>query len=212
MDNMMKKAVVFIALLCFFAACRKTEPPQSGEPHVPYQPTYEVGDYYRNDTLEGIVFWMYGAHNGLMVSLDETCLPWCLPGNINCETGATNPYEGWNNTNILMDVYDMSHYPAIQWSYLKNTWNLVNYPHRKIVNKQWYVPATTELRYLLQNQAAVNATLDSLGYPTLEDKTYWSSTELGTRSAAASRMQDSSIVVSESVKDQEFYVRAIRNF
>lgn len=208
----MKKAVVFIALLCFFAACRKTETPQGGEPNVPYQPTYEVGDYYRNDTLEGIVFWMYGAHNGLMVSLDETCLPWCLPGNINCETGATNPYEGWNNTNILMDVYDMSHYPAIQWSYLKNTWNLVNYPHRKIVNKQWYVPATTELRYLLQNQAAVNATLDSLGYPTLEGKTYWSSTELGTRSAAALRMQDSSIVVSESVKDQEFYVRAIRNF
>ena len=212
MDNMMKKAVFFIALLCFFAACRKTETPQGGESHVPYQPTYEVGDYYRNDTLEGIVFWMYGARNGLMVSLDETCLPWCLPGNINCETGATNPYEGWNNTNILMDVYDMSHYPAIQWSYLKNTWNLVNYPHRKIVNKQWYVPATTELRYLLQNQAAVNATLDSLGYPTLEGKTYWSSTELGTRSAAALRMQDSSIVVSESVKDQEFYVRAIRNF
>ncbi len=209
---MMKKAVFFIALLCFFAACRKTETPLSGESHVPYQPTYEVGDYYRNDTLEGIVFWMYGAHNGLMVSLDETCLPWCLPGNINCETGATNPYEGWNNTNILMDVYDMSHYPAIQWSYLKNTWNLVNYPHRKIVNKQWYVPATTELRYLLQNQVAVNATLDSLGYPTLEDKTYWSSTELGTRSAAALRMQDSSIVVSESVKDQDFYVRAIRNF
>lgn len=208
----MKKAVVFIALLCFFAACGKTETPQGGESHVPYQPTYEVGDYYRNDTLEGIVFWMYGAHNGLMVSLDETCLPWCLSGNINCETGATNPYEGWNNTNILMDVYDMSHYPAIQWSYLKNTWNLVNYPHRKIVNKQWYVPATTELRYLLQNQVAVNATLDSLGYPTLEDKTYWSSTELGTRSAAALRMQDSSIVVSESVKDQDFYVRAIRNF
>lgn len=212
MDNMMKKAVVFIALLCFFAACRKTETPQGGEPNVPYQPTYEVGDYYRNDTLEGIVFWMYGAHNGLMVSLDETCLPWCLSSNINCETGATNPYEGWNNTNILMDVYDMSHYPAIQWSYFKNTWNLVNYPHRKIVNKQWYVPATTELRYLLQNQVAVNATLDSLGYPTLEGKTYWSSTELGTRSAAALRMQDSSIVVSESVKDQEFYVRAIRNF
>ena len=208
----MKKALFFIALLCFFAACRKTETPQGGEPNVPYQPTYEVGDYYRNDTLEGIVFWMYGAHNGLMVSLDETCLPWCLSSNINCETGATNPYEGWNNTNILMDVYDMSHYPAIQWSYLKNTWNLVNYPHRKIVNKQWYVPATTELRYLLQNQAAVNATLDSWGYPTLEDKTYWSSSELGTRSAAALRMQDSSIVVSESVKDQDFYVRAIRNF
>jgi len=208
----MKKGVYFLALLCFFVSCRKEETPQGGEPHVPYQPTYEVGDYYHNDTLEGIVFWTYTAYHGLMVSLGETFLPWCLPGNLNCETGATNPYEGWNNTNILMDVYDMSHYPAIQWSYLKNTWHLVNYPHRKIIDKQWYVPSTTELRYLLQNQEAVNATLASMGYPTLEDKTYWSSTETGTRGAAAVRMQDGQFIISDSVKTLEFYVRAIRNF
>ena len=91
-----------------------------------------------------------------------------------------------------------------------NTYLYYNY--LQISAKQWYVPSRTELSKLLQNQAAVNATLDSLGYPTLEEKTYWSSTELGTRSAAASRMQDSSIVVSESMKDQDFYVRAIRNF
>ena len=158
------------------------------------------------------MFWTYGAHNGLMVSLDETCLPWCLSGNINCETGATNPYEGWNNTNILMDVYDMSHYPVIQWSYLKNTWHLVNYPHRKIINKQWYVPATTELRYLLQNQDAVNATLARMGYPTLEGKTYWSSTETGTRGAAAVRLQNNEVIFIDAVKTSEYYVRAIRNF
>ena len=211
---MLKKLQYFIAVLSFvLASCHKTEDYTQGvDPHVPYQPTYDVGDYYRNDTLEGIVFWTYTAYHGLMVSLDETSLPWCVPLNLNCETGATNPYEGWNNTNILMDVYDMSHYPVIQWSYLKNTWHLVNYPHRKIINKQWYVPSTTELRYLLQNHAAVNATLAEKGYPTLEDKTYWSSTELGTRSAAALRMQDSSIVVIETVKDQTFYVRAIRSF
>ena len=208
----MRRVLFFLVVFCALASCQKPETPQGDEPHVPYQPTYEVGDYYRNDTLEGIVFWTYGAHNGLMVSLDEACLTWCLPGNINCETGATNPYEGWNNTNILMDVYDMSHYPAIQWSFLKNTWHLVNYPHRKIINKQWYVPATTELRYLLQNQAAVNATLASMGYPTLEDKTYWSSTETGTRGAAAVRLQNDDIVIIDAVKTLEYYVRAIRNF
>ena len=208
----MKKALFFIALLCFFVSCRKTETPQSDGSNVPSQPTYEIGEYYCNDTLEGIVFWTYGSHNGLMVSLDETYLPWCIPLNLNCETGATNPYEGWNNTNILMDIYDMSHYPVIQWSYLKNTWHLVNYPHRKIINKQWYVPATTELRYLLQNQDAVNATLARMGYPTLEDKTYWSSTETGTRGAAAMRVQEDQIIISDVVKTQEYYVRAIRNF
>ncbi len=208
----MKKALFFIALLCIFVSCRKTETPQGDVPNVPSQPTYEIGEYYHNDTLEGIVFWAYGSHNGLMVSLDETCLPWCLSENINCETGATNPYEGWNNTNILMDVYDMSHYPVIQWSYLKNTWHLVNYPHRKIINKQWYVPATTELRYLLQNQDAVNATLTRMGYPTLEDKTYWSSTETGTRGAAAVRLQNNEVIFIDAVKTSEYYVRAIRNF
>ena len=208
----MRRVLFFLVVFCALASCQKSETPQGDEPNVPYQPTYEVGDYYRNDTLEGIVFWTYGAHNGLMVSLDEAYLSWCLPGNINCETGATNPYEGWNNTNILMDVYDMSHYPAIQWSYLKNTWHLVNYPHRKIINKQWYVPATTELRYLLQNQDAVNATLASMGYPTLEDKTYCSSTETGTRGAAALRLQNDDIVIIDAVKTLEYYVRAIRAY
>ena len=208
----MKKALFFIALLCIFVSCRKIETPQGDGPNAPSQPAYEIGEYYHNDTLEGIVFWTYGSHNGLMVSLDETYLPWCIPLNLNCETGATNPYEGWNNTNILMDVYDMSHYPVIQWSYLKNTWHLVNYPHRKIMNKQWYVPATTELRYLLQNQAAVNATLARMGYPTLEDKTYWSSTETGTLGAAAVRLQNNEVVFIDAVKTSEYYVRAIRNF
>ena len=208
----MKKSLFFIALLCIFFSCRKAETPQGDAPNVPSQPTYEIGEYYHNDTLEGVVFWTYGSHNGLMVSLDETYLPWCVTGNINCETGATNPHEGWNNTNILMDVYDMSHYPVIQWSYLKNTWHLVNYPHRKIINKQWYVPATTELRYLLQNQDAVNATLARMGYPTLEDKTYWSSTETGTRGAAAVRLQNNEVIFIDAVKTSEYYVRAIRNF
>ena len=208
----MKKALFFIALLCIFVSCRKNETPQGDGPNVPSQPTYEIGEYYHNDTLEGIVFWTYGSHNGLMVSLDETYLPWCIPLNLNCETGATNPYEGWNNTNILMDVYDMSHYPVIQWSYLKNTWHLINYPHRKIINKQWYVPATTELRYLLQNQDVVNATLAKMGCPTLEDKTYWSSTETGTLGAAAARLQNNEVVFIDAVKTSEYYVRAIRNF
>jgi len=209
----MRRALLVIAILCALVSCQKPEDdPQGVEPHIPYQPTYEIGDYFKNDTLEGVVFYTYTAYHGLMVSLDEACLQWCVPLNLNCETGATNPYEGWNNTNILMDVYDMSRYPVIEWSYLKNTWYLVNYPHRKIINKQWYVPATSELRYLLLNQEAVNTTLEAMGYPTLEDKTYWSSTETGTRGAAAVRLQNDKIVFSDELKTEEYYVRAIRNY
>ena len=202
----------FFLLLLVCAACNKPETPQGGEPHVPFQTTYDVGDYFRNDTLEGVVFYTYGAHNGLMVSLEETKLQWCNSQHIVCETGATNPYDGWNNTNIVSSNYDLYNYPAIGWSYRRNTWHLVHYEHRMIGLHQWYVPSSTELGHLLANQEAVNSTLDSLGYPTLEDKTYWSSTETGTRGAAAVRLQNGQIVISDSLKDQEFYVRAIRNF
>ena len=208
----MKKALFSLALLCIFASCGKTETPQNGEPIVPHQPTYEVGDYFKNDTLEGVVFYTINAHNGLMVSLEEALLPWCDPAHVICETGATNPYDGWNNTNIVMANYDLYHFPAIGWSYQRNTWHLIHFPHRLIDHKQWYVPSSTEMRYLLMNQKAVNATLDSLGYPTLEDKTYWSSTETGTRGAAAMHVQEGKIVTSDSVKTLEYYVRAIRNF
>ena len=202
-------------LLLAFVACNKYESPSSdgGTPlphHVEH--IYNVGDYFHNDTLEGVVFHtIAGGLNGLIVSLDETQLAWCETNYVNSLTGATNPYDGWRNTNILMANYDLSHYPAIRWSHLRNTWHLVhqNYP---ITSRQWFVPSSSELNKLLQNQTAVNATLSSMGYPTLEGKTYWSSTELGTRSAAALRAQDSSIVVKEALKNETFYVRAIRNF
>ena len=209
----MRKSLLIIASFCLaFVACKKHEP-QSGDTPAPVYPRYEIGDYFHNDTLEGIVFHtIAGGSSGLMVGLDETLLPWCATNYTNSLTGATNPYDGWNNTNILMDVYDLRHFPVIQWSYLKNTWNLVHHEHRKINGKQWYVPSSNELRYLLLNQEAVNATLQHMGCPTLEDKTYWSSTELGTRSAAALHRQDDGIAVEESLKDLEFYVRAIRSF
>lgn len=211
---MQKNWFLVFCLLLALAACNKYEsPPSSGDTPLPHHedPVYHIGDYFHNDTLQGVVFLTYGASSGLMVSLEETCLPWCQTSHINCLTGATNPYDGWRNTNIVMSNYDLNHYPAIRWSHLRNTWHLVhqNFP---IMSRQWFVPSSGELNKLLQNQAAVNATLDSLGFPTLEDKTYWSSTELGTRSAAALHEQDSSIVVLEAVKDQVFYVRAIRNF
>lgn len=209
---MPKQILLFLIVVCVFVACRKPETPQGGEPHIPYQPTYGIGDYLKNDTLEGIVFYTYGDHNGLMVSLEETKLPWCNLAHSFCETGATNPYDGWNNTNIVTANYDLYYFPTIDWSYQRNTWNLIHYAHRLIGSKQWYVPSTTELRYLLMNQEAVNATLDSLGYSTLEDKTYWSSTETGTLGAAAVRLQDGQIVISDSKKTLKFYVRAIRAY
>lgn len=208
----MKNCLFTVAFCLALAACNKYEP-QGGDTPAPVFPSYQIGDYYQNDTLQGIVFFTTaGGSTGLMVSLDETFLPWCYPDHINKETGATNVRDGWYNINILMNNFDLSHYPAIQWSHRKNTWHLVYDEHKPITRKQWYVPSSAELRYLLQNQDAVNATLRAKGFPTLEGKTYWSSTETGTRAAAAAHRQDDKVVINDSLKTQTFYVRAIRTF
>lgn len=201
-------AVSILAL----ASCHKPETP-SGNTEPPTLPTYKIGEYFRNDTLEGVIFFTTsgGAH-GLMVSMEETLLPWCINTYINEQTGATNPYEGWYNTNILNSNFDLSHYPVIGWSYQRNTWHLVHYPHRNIRASQWYVPAKNELRYLLLNHEAVSATLAEHGCPTIDDKTYWSSTELGTRSAACGEMRRDTLNIREVLKTETYYVRAVRNF
>ena len=212
---MRKTAFFLVWVAVALGACNKYESPSpTGGTPLPHHidPVYAIGDYWHNDTLEGVVFYTYNNYNGLMVSLEEAVLPWCVPSYTLIETGATNPYDGWNNTNIVMANHDLYYYPAINWTYQRNTWHLVHYEQRLISSKQWYVPSTTEMRYLLMNQEVVNKTLDSIGYPTLEDKIYWSSTETGTRGAAAVRLQNGQIVISDSLKDQVFYVRAIRNF
>ena len=208
----MRKTCFLIFVVLALVSCNKQEP-SSGDTPTPSLPTYEIGQYFHNDTLEGIVFFTTsgGAH-GLMVSLDETLLQWCIDTYINEETGATNPYEGWNNTNLLMSNYDLVRYPAIKWSYERNTWGQVHYDHRNIRASQWYVPAKNELRYLLLNHETVSATLSSRGCPTLEDKTYWSSTELGTRSAAYGKIQRDTLILGEALKTETYYVRAVRNF
>lgn len=208
----MRKTCFFILALLALASCHKQEP-SSGDTPSPSHPTYEIGQYFHNDTLEGVVFFTTsgGAH-GLMVSLDETLLQWCIDTYINEETGATNPYEGWNNTNLMISNYDLRHYPAIAWSYERNTWGQLHYEHHNIKASQWYVPAKNELRYLLLNHEAVSETLSSRGCPTLEDKTYWSSTELGTRSSAYGKIQRDTVVIGEALKTETYYVRAVRNF
>ena len=172
-------------------------------------PSYEIGDLYHNDTIDGIVFFTTsaGAH-GLMVSLDEAHLIWCTEPYLSYETGATNPREGWNNTNIVMSNFDLYRFPAIDWTMQKNDW----YVHGQIEAKHWYLPSKNEMKYLLTNIEAVNETLRSMGLTTMEDKTYWTSTETGTRAACSARWSPPVILFNDSLKTNVYYVRAIRYF
>lgn len=190
-----------------FSSCYKAKEGEGGTP--PSFKTYEIGDIFSNDTIRGIVFFtLQGGTNGLMVSLDDTLAEWCYPNYILNETGAINAKDGWNNTNILMSNFYLLDYPAMKWTFDKNWW----YKAGNIRPKDWYLPSKKELGYLLQNQEAVNETLVSLGYNTLEGKTFWSSTETGTKTAAAGYLNDSVVMIEAKQKDQIFHVRAIRQF
>jgi len=204
----MKRFVCLLILVTvLFSACHKHEEEEGGTP-PPFK-TYEIGDIFSNDTIRGIVFFtLQGGTNGLMVSLNDTVAEWCYPNFVLNETGATNANDGWNNTNILMSNFYLLDYPAMKWTFDKNWW----YKAGNIRPKDWYLPSKRELGYLLQNQEAVNKTLVSLGYNTMEDKTFWTSTETGTITAAAGYIENGEVVVEARQKDNKFYVRAIRQF
>lgn len=204
----MKRFVCLLILVTvLFSACHKHEEEEGGTP-PPFK-TYEIGDIFSNDTIRGIVFFtLQGGTNGLMVSLNDTVAEWCYPNFVLNETGATNANDGWNNTNILMSNFYLLDYPAMKWTFDKNWW----YKAGNIRPKDWYMPSKRELGYLLQNQEAVNKTLVSLGYNTMEGKTFWTSTETGTITAAAGYIENGEVVVEARQKDNKFYVRAIRQF
>jgi len=202
-----KKTIIILFIALIVWSCRKTTENEGGTP-PPFK-TYEIGDIFSNDTIRGIVFFtLQGGTNGLMVSLNDTVAEWCYPNFVLNETGATNANDGWNNTNILMSNFYLLDYPAMKWTFDKNWW----YKAGNIRPKDWYMPSKRELGYLLQNQEAVNKTLVSLGYNTMEDKTFWTSTETGTITAAAGYIENGEVVVEARQKDNKFYVRAIRQF
>ena len=83
----MKKVLLAImVLVAALASCNKYEHNNDVDPKPFYIPKYQIGDYYQNDTLQGIVFaTISGGINGLMVSLEEVQLPWCIPNYVNTE-------------------------------------------------------------------------------------------------------------------------------
>ena len=94
------------------------------------------------------------------------------------------------------------------WAVNKNP----NYTNGQIQSKQWYLPAKNELRNLMLNQEKVNQALTSLGYPTLKNKTYWSSTEINAKYAFSEQENHGEMALSDSLKTNQHYVRAIKSF
>ncbi|MEZ4890812.1 MAG: DUF1566 domain-containing protein [Crocinitomicaceae bacterium] len=121
--------------------------------------------YLGQDTLGGIVFYIYldqnGNQHGLIVSKTETTAQWQSSGTT---TGATRSWDGVYNTAL------MTNSPAKTWV--------------TGLGAGWYLPSIDELSILWHNRFHVNKALNAAGATLLSNNAYyWSSTEYNAANA-----------------------------
>jgi hypothetical protein len=149
--------------------------------------------YLGQDTLGGIVFYIYigndGNQHGLIVSKTETTAKW---QNSAAATGALRTWDGAYNMNLMTDS------PA------KN-WITTNF------STDWYLPSIDELSILWHNRFHVNKALNAVGATLLSDNVYyWSSTEVNDSYARAFQFPNGNAFSNN--KPTANNVRAVRAF
>lgn len=114
--------------------------------------------YLGQDTLGGIVFYIYidhyGDQHGLIVSKTETVAQW---QSIPSFTNAIRTWDGAYNTDLMINS------PAKSWV--------------EDLGPDWYLPSFDELKILYNNTFLVNKTLHEIGATLINWGVYWSSTE-----------------------------------
>ncbi len=115
--------------------------------------------YLGQDTLGGIVFYIYrdrnGAQHGLIVSKTETSAQWQSTPSL---TQADRSWDGTYNTGLITGS------PAVDWV--------------KGLGEDWYLPSIDELSLLWNNRYHANQGLNAAGGALLSNSAYyWSSTE-----------------------------------
>ena len=162
------------------------------EHNPPTARRYEVGDYYNDNGIEGVVFEVSadGLH-GKVVSMNETKTIW---GQMATAIGATSAADGQYNTDKLEQL-GLDNFPAAQWCRNKG-------PH-------WFLPSKEELLVISCKKGFINRTLEKHRAPQL-NIAYWSSTESITNFAWGVRMSDGS--TDSFYKPSISFVRAVSVF
>lgn len=148
--------------------------------------------YLGQDTLGGIVFYIYldvnGVQRGLIVSKTETTDQW---QSTTSTTNANRTEDGEYNTGL------MTNSPAKTWV--------------TGLGADWYLPSIDELSLLWHNRFHVNKTARAIGSTLLSTSaSYWSSTELNATVAFLFYFSDGS--ASNFYKSSTYSVRAVRAF
>ncbi|MBN1463438.1 MAG: DUF1566 domain-containing protein [Paludibacteraceae bacterium] len=150
--------------------------------------------YLGQDTLGGIVFYVYldknGNERGLILSKTETTTKW---QNTAVTTNTIRSWDGAYNTNLMSDS------PAKDWI----TTNF---------SSDWYLPSIDELFILFSNRFHVNKALNDAGATLLSNgsTSYWSSTELNVSNAFNFSFRYGS--VNDNDKTNSCIVRPVRAF
>lgn len=148
--------------------------------------------YLGQDTLGGIVFYIYldvnGVQRGLIVSKTETTDQW---QSTTSTTNANRTEDGEYNTGL------MTNSPAKTWV--------------TGLGADWYLPSIDELSLLWHNRFHVNKTARAIGSTLLSTSaTYWSSTEYNATVAFNFYFSDGN--ASNNYKTRTYSVRAVRAF
>ena len=161
---------------------------------------YEVGDYYSEAGVMGIVYKVSddGAH-GMIVSLSEVALPWgdTLYYKIN------DTVNGVLNMNKVKEIPDwQKKFPAFYWCDNKNRNGISG----------WYLPAKNEYEEILKQRIILNKTLLSIGAKSFSGKNYWTSTEYSNFEAYHADFIIGEIQYYAVKTNNMVYVRAIKAF
>jgi hypothetical protein len=149
--------------------------------------------YLGQDTLGGIVFYIYldqnGYQHGLIVSKTDTSTRWqTYPST----TGATS---SWNGAYNMINMFDS---PAKNWI----TTHFSN---------EWYLPSIDELSILWHIRYRANKGLNDAGATLLSNGNYyWSSTEYNASMALSFEFETGSGY--SSYKTEFYKIRAVRAF
>ena len=139
----MKKQILFIALMLVQIFC--------GAAMASAQEKYQVGDFYCDDDLMGVVFWVdESGQHGKVVSITESPrLRWAVRG---WDTKDNNAYDREDGIRNLLQISIkgswMQNFPAFGWC--------------EELGGRWYLPAIDELKLLLSAEVrnVVNTTIE----------------------------------------------------
>ena len=189
-------------------------------PEVMVARTYEIGDYYNENGLRGVVCQLNEERtHGLLISMDEETLPWSVFAKREewRTTGATDRKDGRANMAAIeryigQNGLSWADFPAFDWC--------------RRQGEGWYLPSIDEMivighlynggsriRSNRQVRQRFNDSLKNNGGKRMDRLMYYfSSTELDEKFAATSHMSIEPPYMVEIPKHNKFLVRALHRF